>query len=491
MADLHLGKEPSLTRVPWWCRGPEGLVVLFAAVLCLACRGGGNHQASPTSPMVSHAITGSVSGAVQQGVAINLTGAATVTTTTDVTGTFNFPNLMDGRYTLAPTLAGYTFNPASSAVTVAGADSTGNHFVASLPGVFYSLTGSVSGAVQQGVLMRLTGAATTTTTTGSSGSYSFTGLANGSYSVTPSLSGYSFTPANLAVVLSGANASGQSFTSSANPPPPTNWLWGVTTDDPTSSTAQQVDALKSLPLHTMVRTVFDLPSNGHPAAADYVSSVTALAAVADVMGQPVDSSYMPALTLAAVQARITEYLGAVGPFISVWEIGNEVNGNWLGSGVMPKIEAMFDAVKAAGKPTALTFYYENPATPGYDLIPWADANIPPGHRMRTGLNYVLVSYYEDQNNGHQLTQTELDTLFSALATRFPNAKLGFGEFGWGSSVPTSATTRADMLRRFYGYRVPSVPAYVGGGFYWHFLQTMVPKTTPDWSVFSNLEAQSP
>ncbi|WP_286355427.1 SdrD B-like domain-containing protein [Geothrix oryzae] len=340
--------------------------------------------------------------------------------------------------------------------------------------------------------MRLAGAASATTTTGSSGSYSFTGLANGSYSVTPSLSGYAFTPANSAVTLNEANVSGQNFTSLANPPPlPTSWLWGVTTDDPASSTAQQVDALKSLPVRTMVRTVFDLASGGHPAAVDYVSSVTALATVADVMGQPVDSSYMPALTLAAVQARITEYLGTLGPFVSVWEIGNEVNGNWLGSGVMPKLEAMFDAVKAAGKPTALTFYYENPATPGYDLIPWADANIPPGHRMRTGLNYVLVSYYEDQNNGHQLTQAELDALFSALAARFPNAKLGFGEFGWGNSIPASATTRADMLRRFYGYRIPSVPAYVGGGFYWHFLQTMVPKTAPDWSVLNDLETQAP
>jgi hypothetical protein len=241
----------------------------------------------------------------------------------------------------------------------------------------------------------------------------------------------------------------------------------------------------------MVRTVFDLPSGGHPAAADYVSSVTALAAVADVMGQPVDSTYMPSLTLASIQSRIAEYLKTLGPFVSVWEVGNEVNGNWLGSGVMPKIEAMFDAVKAAGKPTALTFYYENPAIPGYDLVPWADANIPPGHRMRAGLDYVLVSYYEDQNNGHQLTQTELDSLFGALATRFPNAKLGFGEFGWGNSIPTSDATRADMIRRFYGYRVPSVPAYIGAGFYWHFLQTMVPKTSPDWAVLNTLEAQSP
>ena len=356
----------------------------------------------------------------------------------------------------------------------------------------YRLSGAVSGAVLQGVSVTLTGAATATTRTDAAGSYAFAGLAGGAYTVTPSLAGYTFTPASLAVTLGGADMSGKSFTAAAILPPPVNpWLWGVTTDDPATSTAAQADALKSLPLRTTVRVVFDLPSGGHPTAADYVGPVTSLAAVASVMGQPVDSSYMPSLTLAGVQTRITEYLGALGATVSLWEIGNEVNGNWLGAGVMPKLEAIFDAVKAAGKPTALTFYYENPATPGYDLIPWADANIPAGHRLRTGLDYVLVSYYEDQNGGHQLTQAELDTLFGALAARFPNAKLGFGEFGWGGAIPSSATTRADLLRRFYGYRVPSIPAYVGGGFYWHFLQTMVPKTAPDWTVLSGLEAQSP
>lgn len=275
------------------------------------------------------------------------------------------------------------------------------------------------------------------------------------------------------------------------PTPGPAWLWGVTSDDPTVGTAQQADALKALPRRTMARLVFDPPSGGHPTATDYAPAVAALAPMADVLGLPVDSSAMASMDLAGIRARIAEYLSVLGSSVSVWEIGNEVNGNWLGSGVVPKIEAMYDAVKAAGKPTALTFYYENPATPGYDLIPWIDANLPAGHRMRAGLDYVLVSYYEDQNGGHQLTQPELDALFSALAARFPKAKLGFGEFGWGGTIPTSDTTRADLLRRFYGYRITSVPAFVGGGFYWHFRQTMVPRSSPDWAVLSALEAQGP
>jgi len=82
--------------------------------------------------------------------------------------------------------------------------------------------------------------------------------------------------------------------------------------------------------------------------------------------------------------------------------------------------------------------------------------------MRTGLDYVWINYYKDQNAGHQLSQRELDTMFAALATR------------------------AALIHRFYGYRVPSVPAYIGGCFYWHFRQTMVPSGTFDWTVLQSL-----
>ncbi len=296
-------------------------------------------------------------------------------------------------------------------------------------------------------------------------------------------------------VVSGCTAPPASPTPTARPtatptvkptPIPGTWINGVTTDDSTVNTPQQLDALSSLHKHVMVRTVFDMPSGGGPVATDYLPSIKSMSQVSDVMGLINDSSTMSSTSLSTIQARITEYLGALGPYVKVWEVGNEINGNWLGSNVIAKVEATYDAVKSAGKSTSLTLYYENPATPGYDMIPWVDTNIPAGNRMRTGLDYVFVSYYEDQNGGHQLTQTELNTMFSALAIRFPNAKLGIGECGWGSTVPSNAATRAALLQRCYGYRVPSVPQYVGGNFYWQFRETGIPKTQPDWGVINNL-----
>lgn len=77
----------------------------------------------------------------------------------------------------------------------------------------YSISGTVTGAT--GVTITLTGQATGTTTTDGSGNYSFSGLMNGNYTVTPSLSGYTFTPTSRAVAVNVANESGINFAATA------------------------------------------------------------------------------------------------------------------------------------------------------------------------------------------------------------------------------------------------------------------------------------
>ncbi len=62
----------------------------------------------------------------------------------------------------------------------------------------------------------LSGAATATATADASGNYSFAGLANGGYTVTPSKSGYTFSPVNQPVTVNGANVSGVNFTATQN-----------------------------------------------------------------------------------------------------------------------------------------------------------------------------------------------------------------------------------------------------------------------------------
>lgn len=79
-------------------------------------------------------------------------------------------------------------------------------------GPTYATSGAVSGAIADGVLVTLTGNNADTTTTAGGGLYSFSGLANGSYTLTPSLAGYTFRPASIVMTVAGANVTGQDFT---------------------------------------------------------------------------------------------------------------------------------------------------------------------------------------------------------------------------------------------------------------------------------------
>lgn len=74
----------------------------------------------------------------------------------------------------------------------------------------YSVSGTISPAA--GATVTLSGAATATATANSAGAYTFTGLSNGTYAVTPSHTGYSFSPTSQSATVSGANVTGINFT---------------------------------------------------------------------------------------------------------------------------------------------------------------------------------------------------------------------------------------------------------------------------------------
>ena len=89
-------------------------------------------------------------------------------------------------------------------------------------GVF-TVSGTITtsgGAGINGVTVS-TGAASTTTN--ASGAYTLSGLVNGGYTLTPSLSGYTFSPVNLGVTVNGANLTGKNFTGTANVAPTANF----------------------------------------------------------------------------------------------------------------------------------------------------------------------------------------------------------------------------------------------------------------------------
>lgn len=152
----------------------------------------------------------SISGAVGvTGATVTLSGASSSTTTSDGSGNYTFTGLANGNYTVTPSKTGCTFTPLSLGVTLNNADSTGNNFSNNCPVTTCSISGTVTGA--SAVTMTLSGAGSGATTTDGSGNYAFSGLSNGTYTVTPSGSGCSFAPPTISVSVAGASSTGNNF----------------------------------------------------------------------------------------------------------------------------------------------------------------------------------------------------------------------------------------------------------------------------------------
>src|SRR5581483_11640967 len=131
-------------------------------------------------------------------------------------GTYTFSSLKNGSYTVTPTQPGYTFSPISAPVTVNGANVSGVNFTGSvITAGSYSISGKVSGSA---ATLTLSGTSSGTTTVAAGGTYTFSGLANGSYVVSPSETGYSFSPSTALETVNNANITGVNFTATALPP---------------------------------------------------------------------------------------------------------------------------------------------------------------------------------------------------------------------------------------------------------------------------------
>ena len=163
-----------------------------------------------TAVATTYTISGTISpSAAGSGATVTLSGTASATTMANTSGNYSFTGLQNGSYTVTPSNSGYTFTPQN--VTVSGANLTGVNFTGQSVATTWSISGTISpSAAGSGATVTLSGTASATTMANTSGNYSFTGLQNGSYTVTPSNSGYTFTPQN--VTVSGANLTGVNFT---------------------------------------------------------------------------------------------------------------------------------------------------------------------------------------------------------------------------------------------------------------------------------------
>jgi subtilisin family serine protease len=80
----------------------------------------------------------------------------------------------------------------------------------------YSISGTITTSTGTGISGVTVSTGSGSATTNSSGAYTLSGLSNGTYTLTPSLSGYTFSPASRSVTVNSADVTGQDFTGSGS-----------------------------------------------------------------------------------------------------------------------------------------------------------------------------------------------------------------------------------------------------------------------------------
>jgi hypothetical protein len=265
----------------------------------------------------------------------------------------------------------------------------------------------------------------------------------------------------------------------------TSASYGVTLDNDAGISkarlAAQTQALSTLPKRPWARVVADIGTT----PADFARSLPAVHAVASTILELGDSSEVKAQTTPAYAAWVGSLVGTYASQVDVWEVGNEVNGEWVGTPAqeMSRVQAAYTAVKAVGGKAMLTLYY-NPncwAKKSNELFTWlANGNVPAA--MATGLDYVTISYYPGDCNNYWPTPATWQSVFDRLHKLFPQAQLGFGEAGT-SQRSLSTAARIALWQRYVGVKVAG-DNYAGLGLWWTFAEDGVPAGSPFWQAFA-------
>jgi hypothetical protein len=184
----------------------------------------GGNVASLNFISTGYSVSGSIpSGSVPTAPVVT-DGIRTVTATKGRPNdpwTFFLQGVPNGTWNLVATSPGVTLTPGnfSNPITVSGAARSGLTFqVATTASFLVQGTVRTGGTPLPGVVVS---DGTRSATTDGLGRYTLVGVPTGSYTLTPTLAGYTFVPASLAVTVASANLAGQDFSTTVVNAPPT------------------------------------------------------------------------------------------------------------------------------------------------------------------------------------------------------------------------------------------------------------------------------
>lgn len=224
---------------------------------------------------------------------------------------------------------------------------------------------------------------------------------------------------------------------------------------------------------------------------EYDSIVHALRAKGfRIMGCVLDTAQWPrTLTPEAYAARTSNLVLHFSRLIRSWEVGSELNGDWLGGARQPLgLDAVFKiytagaaAVKKAepSLETVATLYWWDSTAPDYDhsLEGWLKRFVPEG--FGKNLDVATVSLWPEDNPVGMAFERPFELLHEAL----PDKRLMLGSFGyverealkgyWWLDPADVDGARKDLVI-LYTAAACAMPRSLCGGFWWQTLEQMLP-----------------
>ena len=211
------------------------------------------------------------------------------------------------------------------------------------------------------------------------------------------------------------------------------------------------------------------------------------------LAQICDSHDMAALSDAAWDTRVDALIKAL-PSVDAWEIGNEIGGDWLGTGPVAKALRAAKAVRErTSATTVLTLYYQlGQADPAFSLFSYAAREIT--QPIKDLVDVVGLSVYPQL---HPLG-TAADRILSTLDAAFPASRIAVTELGYGAddlnagpwwfgSTTDPVVARTAVAEHVTGAALGRSDAW-GAPFWWYYLEDQV--GTPGGGVAPALAAAS-
>ena len=255
--------------------------------------------------------------------------------------------------------------------------------------------------------------------------------------------------------------------------------WGFTLDTVEDAERALTSVAELAPGDGWVRLVFDRiePPRTYRTAVEVAHHLGVR-----VVGQILDSSQMKDVSPPAWRERVRRYVDAL-PDVDEWEVGNEVNGTWLGPDVVAKVAYAARYVRAHTRArTLLTLHWQlGEDQPRSSMFEWSARHLSP--QLLRDIDDIGISLYPEDNPMGLALDRVLETLHARFsAQRVLISELGYwspdlGHLWWWGSADRPQDTGRVAVARLYGSAILGYPYAAGGTYWWYYRQDALEATS--------------